>query len=224
METLKEFSDKVINVLRMNSKDRFIPRRLIIKIAKDKMRFLLSQKLHDRTLYREENVFTDIPCIEMEKIDNFSCPIVEFRTCRNIMRSKKKLPELIFSRYGDSIRLVTNLDFTIKIDRTNPVKYINDRNRYGYKEKPEYYTRDGYLYIINSNIELVNLQLITLERDKAEEVSCDGSDECISPLDFEFVGSDKLREAVYREVLQELAGLTLQILPDENPNLNQKSI
>lgn len=224
METNLQFADRVINTLRLNYKDRFVSRRFILKLGKEKTKFLLSQKLRDRTLYREENLFTDISCVEMKEIDVFKCPIVEFRTCRKIMRSKKKLPELIFSRYGDSIRLVSNIDYSIQIGRTNPVDYIRNKNRKGYREKPFYYTRDGYLYIVDSNIEVVNVQLLTLDKKGADEMSCGYKDECNSALDYEFVGSDKLREVVYQEVLKELAGTFLQILPDENPDLNQKSI
>lgn len=226
METNIQFADRVLTTLRLTSKDRFISRRFILKVGREKTKFLLSQKLRDRSLYREENIYTDIPCVEMEKIDVISCPIVEFRTCKKLMRSKKRLPDLIYSRYGDSIRMVSNIDYSIIINRTNPVDYIRNKKRAGYREKPLYYVRDGYLYITDSNIETVSVQVLTLDKKTASEVECGCGDhsECDTPLDYEFIGSDKLREVAYQETLKELVGTYMQIMPDENPNLNQKSI
>jgi hypothetical protein len=223
MQTNRDFADRALSTLKMDSKDRFVSRRLILKIARDKMVFLLTQKLRDMSLYREENVYTDIPCIEMKEINKVSCPIVEFKTCSKLMRSKKKLPELMFSRFGDSIRMVSNIDNSIKIDRTNPLDYIRNKKRKGYREKPYYYTRDGYLYIVDSSVEVVNVQLITIDKKGAALASCEKCDECISVLDYEFIGSDKLKEVVYQETIKELMGVYLQIPADGNPDLNEQT-
>lgn len=225
MLTEGKLADRILNTLRRTFKDRHTSRRFVLNIAKEKMKFFLAQKLSDITLYREENIYTTIPCLEMEEITSVNCPIVEFRRCNIIMRSKKKLPELIFSKYGDSIRLVSNVDDSERIDKTTPVKYINDSKRQGNNNnKPAYYVReDGHLYIVNKYIEVVNVQPLTLYRAEARKASCEECDECMSPLDFEFVGSDKLQELVVQETLKELIGTYLQIPPDPNPNNNELS-
>lgn len=208
----------------MNSKDRFVSRRFILAIAKEKMNFLLAQKLRDNTLYREENLYTEIDCVELEKIDKFKCDIVEFRSCNSVMRSVKKLPELIFSRYGDSIRMVTNIDSSIQIDRTTPTDYIKNKQRQGYRPKPAYYTKNGYLYIVDSEIERLTVRLLTLDTQAAALMNCKKCDECKSILDYEFIGSDKLELIVAQQTLQELLGSYMQIPKDESPDMNEKSI
>jgi hypothetical protein len=218
MLTQGKLADRILNTFRRNSRDRHMSRRFILNIAKEKMKFFLAQKLTDITLYREENIFTEIPCVEMEEITAVKCPIVEFRTCKILMKSKNKLPEMIFSRYGDSIRLVSNIDNSEQIDRTTPIKYINDKKRATNNNSPKYYMKDGYLYITDKYIEVVNVQLLTLDRAEAKRASCEGCDECESPLDFEFVGSDKIQELVVQETLKELMGSYLQIPPDPSPN------
>jgi hypothetical protein len=224
MATEGKLADRLLNALRRKSKDRFMSRRYVLHIAREKMKFFLAQKLSDMTLYREENIFTDIPCLEMEQIRSVDCPIVEFKRCSIIMKSKEKLPELIFSRYGDSIRLVSNVDDSEKIDRTTPLKYINDRKRKPNNNKPYYYVReDGHLYIVDRYIEVVNVQPLTLDRMGAKKASCEKCDECISPLDMEFVGSDKLQELVVQETLKELLGSYMQIPTDNNPNNNENT-
>lgn len=220
----KEFTDTIINTLRLNSRDRFISRRHILSIALEKMKFLIAQKLLDRSLYREENLITNITCYELEEVEVVKCPIVEFRICSKIMKGTKKLPELIYSRYGDSIRLMSNVDTSERIDRTNPTDYIRDRKREGYREVPKYYIKDGYPYIIDSNIEVVDLQLITLKVRDAEKASCEGTDECKAEIAYEFIGSDKLTEVVRQETIKELMGTYMQIQPDERPDGNEKTI
>lgn len=224
MNTHRDFADRIINSLKMNSKDRFVSRRFILAIAKEKMNFLLAQKLRDNTLYREENLYTEIDCVEMEKIDKFKCDIVEFKSCNSVMKSVKRLPELIFSRYGDSIRIVTNIDNSLQIDRTTPTDYIRSKQRQGYRPKPMYYTKDGYLYVVDSEIERLNVRLLTLDTQGAAEANCKKCDECKSVLDYEFIGSDKLEMIVVQQTLQELMGSYMQIAKDENPDMNSKSI
>lgn len=224
--TLKRtIADRILTTLRLNSKDRFLSKRYILSVAEEKMKFLLSQKLRDRTLYREENIFSQIDCYEFEKIDRVKCDVIEFRTCNHVMKGKKKLPELIFSKFGDSIRLITNLENSEKIGKTTISDHIRNSKRAHYTEKPKYYIRDGYPYIINSEIEAANIELLTLDKRAAEKASCgDNYDECKSALDYEFVGSDKLLEVVIQQTIQEIAGTYMQITPDENPDQNEKSL
>lgn len=225
MATKKEISDRILTTLRQINKDRFLSKRFVLNIVQEKMKFLLSQKLSDRTLYREANLYTNINCVEFEEIDVVECDIIEFRLCKSIMKSKKKLPEIIYSRYGDSIRLVTNLDNTIKIDKTTPTDVIRNKHRKGYIENPYYYIRDGYLYLINTQLKRGFVELLTLDTKSAEEMDCGcDKEECKPALDYEFIGSDKLMEVVLQQTLQELSNSYLQIQPDENPNNNENVI
>jgi len=64
-------------------------KRFVLHILEQKMTFFLSQKLRDRTLYRESNLFSVINCYELEKIDTVSCDIIEFKTCDVVMKGKK---------------------------------------------------------------------------------------------------------------------------------------
>lgn len=225
MSTKKEIADRILTTLRQTNKDRFLSKRFVLNIAQEKMKFLLSQKLRDRSLYRESNIYTNINCVEFEEIDTVECDIIEFRMCKSIMKSKGKLPDIIYSRYGDSIRMVTNLDHTIKIGKTTPTDVIRNKHRKGYVEEPYYYIRDGYLYLINTHLKRGFVELLTLDTKAAEELECGcNKEECKPALEYEFVGSDKLMEAVIQQTLQELSNSYLQIRPDENPNNNENVI
>lgn len=221
----KEVVDRVKVKLRQLSKDRWMSSRFILKVLEDKMRFLLSQKLYDRTLYREANLYSQINCFEFDKVDRINCDIIEFRTCQKIMKSKKRLPELIYSRFGDSIRIVSNLDQTERLDKTTPTDYMRNRKRKFNTNPPMFYERDGYLYLLNTKMEAAFVELLTLDTEEAENLDCGcEKNNCKSALDYTFIGSDKLKEVVIQQTIQEIAQTYLQIQPDEKPDNNENSV
>lgn len=223
--TKKTIVDRIKTTLRQLGKDRWLSSRFIIFVLESKMKFLLSQKLRDRSLYRESNLYTQINCFEFEKVSRINCDIIEFRTCQKIMKSKKKLPELIYSRFGDSIRMVSNLDQTERLDKTTPTDYIRNKKRKQNYNPPMFYERAGYLYLLNTQMEASFIELLTLDTKLAEELDCEQDyDECRSALDCEFIGSDKLLEAVVQQTIQELTQTYIQIQPDEKPDNNENSI
>lgn len=219
--TNSEIVSRVRNGLNSISKDDRISRRYILHVAKQKATFLISQKLGDRSLFREDNLYKTVDCFEMEPVDVVRCEILEFRRCKSIMKSKCKLPKLIYSRYGNSLKEVITADGEKEFKPITPSQYRRDNNRL---EKPEYiyyYVKDDYLYLLDTEIELVSLYLISMNLDYLEEgCGCkDKSEECKSLWDYEFNVPDKLEEAIVGETIKEVA-MVKQIPRDENPNSN----
>lgn len=219
--TNAEIVSRVRNGLNSISKDDRISRRYILHVAKQKATFLISQKLGDRSLYREDNLYKTLDCFEMEPIDVVRCEILEFRRCKSIMRSKCKLPKLIYSRYGNSLKEVITADGEKEFKPITPSQYRRDKNRVEKSDYIYYYIKDGYLYLLDTEIELVSLYLISMELDSLEEgCGCnDLGDECMSLWDYEFNVPDKLEEAIIGETIKEVF-MTKQIPRDENPNSN----
>lgn len=219
--TNSEIVSRVRNGLNSISKDDRISRRYILHVAKQKATFLISQKLGDRSLFREDNLYKTVDCFEMEPVDVVRCEILEFRRCKSIMKSKCKLPKLIYSRYGNSLKEVITADGEKEFKPITPSQYRRDNNRL---EKPEYiyyYVKDDYLYLLDTEIELVSLYLISMNLDYLEEgCGCkENSEECKSLWDYEFNVPDKLEEAIVGETIKEVA-MTKQLPRDENPNSN----
>lgn len=225
MDTKKQVVDRIKTKLRQLSKDRWMSNRFVLKILEEKTRNLLSQKLRDRSLYREANIYSAIDCFEFEKVESFSCDIVEFKTCQKIMKSKKKLPELIYSRFGDSIRIVSNIDQTERLVKTTPPDYQRSRKRKFNNNPPMFYERGGYLYLLNTEMEVGFIELLTLDTETAERIDCNCEESnCKGSLDYSFIGSDKLKEVVIQQTIQELVQTYVQIQPDENPDNNENSV
>lgn len=217
--TNSEFTSRVINGLNALSKDDRISRRYILHVGKQKSMFYISQKLNDRSLFREDNIYKTLDCFELERIEAVKCDIIEFRKCNSIMKSKKKLPKLIYSRYGSTLKEVTTVDEEKEFKPTTPSQYRRDKNRVSGTDYINYYVKDGYLYLIDTEIEIVNLYLLTLDLDDIDNVSACSTPGCKSLWDYEFIVPDKLEELIIAETVKEVS-MKKQIPADENPNLN----
>jgi hypothetical protein len=219
-----EFVSRVINELKRLSKDDMPPRRLILAVGRNKATTYMSQKLRDRSLYRDTGVTTTIRCFELKEDDVVKCPFLEFRRCNTLMKSKKPLPELINNRYGVSIFRVVSLDNGEEFDYADSP--TSERLREFGNIAQKYYVRDGHLYIPNIHIKAVDVELITPDLKTANDVSaCAEYDPCKSIWEYKFVCPDIILEAIIQETLQELRQTIVAIPQDENPNLdsNQKS-
>lgn len=215
-----EAVSKVTNILKTNNKDSRLSRRFILKVLRDSVIVLLVQKLLDRSIYNESSLYSIINCLEMVKIDKIDCPLIEMRTCKTIMKSKKKLPKLLYSRLGSSIKEITSVDGEFQFTIVNEAQYRRNNARQQ-KLKSEIYCYidgEGYLYIADKEIYTVNASLITLETEKLNEVSsCSNSDGCENYWNAEFICPDRLLDAVFQQTLATL-GMTKQIHSDPNPN------
>ncbi len=101
---------KVINLMKLNNRDDRVSRRFVLQLLRDTAQQLIAQKHSDRTILSEMNLYSYIPCFEFTQINSKTCDTIEFRLCNTLMKSKKPLPKLIFSRLGSSIREIVSLD------------------------------------------------------------------------------------------------------------------
>jgi len=220
----REITSRVIGELRLNNVDEHVPRRLILNILKSKARTFLAQKLDDRTLTQETDLYTQINCFEFQKDEIIKCPILEFRRCKTLMKSKKPLPDLIQGRYGGMIKDALSIDDFTEITVTNPQQYRrNIKRKYQLNNTVYIYVAsDGYAYIPDREILAVNLLVLTVDTEKVDEISgCPECDQCKSAWDYNFIISDKLEKGVIDDTLRELIQTYKQIMPDENPNTNE---
>lgn len=217
MATYGDIVSRISNSLNSVSKDNRIPKRYILKVVKDIATFLIAQKLGDRSLYKESNTYTTISCFELEPIEVVKCDIIEFRRCKSIMKSKHKLPRLIDSKYGISLKEVTALDDETEFKFTTPSQYRRDKNR-GESDYKYYYVKDDHLYLLDVTVPRVNLYVLTLDEENV--VSCDKCNDCKSLWEYELNIPDKLLEAVTQETLKTIS-IRKQIPRDENANTQE---
>ena len=201
------------------NKDAHIPRRYILQVAISKAITLMSQKFNDRSLFRENNIYRTIDCFEMERVDKFTCDIVEFRSCNTVMKSKHKLPKLVYSRYGSSLKEVSNIDYSLSFKKTTLSKYRRDKGRQEYLPDYFFYEKDGFLYLPDTDVSRVALYLYSPNEYDILKVRGCNKEECVNPWDSEFICSDKITDVVITEAIKEIS-FKIQIPMDENPNMD----
>lgn len=218
-----EFVSRIINDMNSINKDAHVSRRWILSIGRQKARSYITQKYADGTLFGEESLYTHINCMEMERVRKIDCCFDEFKLCRVLMRSKKRLPDMIYTRIGPAIIKVSNIMDDIIFTSISLRKYANNKERkYGNIDQYYYYVNDGYIYIPDINIEAINVDLITLDIKAALELGGCGAEKdkpCTSQWDYDFVCPDKLLEYIVSETLRETI-TKLQIPTDENPDMD----
>ena len=214
-----EFVSQISGILKSNNKDNKIPKRLILKVGQDAATFLIAQKLMDRTISSETNLYTTIPCFEFEQINSKNCPSIEFRLCKTLMKSKEPLPKLVFSRLGASIRDIVALDGDFTFTFVDETQYRRNKKRQQQLKNQVfvYLGTDNHLYIPDREILSLDLTVLTPDTIEAERVSQCNEKNCRSYWDYEFVCNDRLIEAVKDATLQKLS-ITRNLV--EDPNLN----
>lgn len=217
--TNREAVSKIINTLKLNNKDEHISRRYVLKLLRDTASVLISQKLLDRTIFSENNLYTLIPCFEFDKIDVKKCPLIEFRMCETLMKSKKPLPKLVFSRLGASIKEIVSLDGNYKFIFVDKSQYQRNKKRKIQLKSDTYIYLDSdmYLYIPDQEIFSVDLTVLTIAPEDVDECSACADNKCKSKWEAEFICPQKNLDAVFSQTIQAL-GINRQIRDDSNPN------
>lgn len=219
MITNEQFVSDVIKSLNIDTKDTMPSKRYVLNVGKRVSIMFMAKAIRSRSLYRESSIFTNIDCFEMEEVDPNKCGIHFFKNCQELVKSKNKLPELLFTRYGSSIKTVTSIDSSKQFEEVTESKYIRNKRRQNeFNDENQFYIKDSYLYIPDYYIKSVSLQLITLDRKSAEEVDCD-KQSCKSVWEHEFIAPDKFLDGILRTTIKEVSN-QLQIPEDENPNLD----
>lgn len=221
MLTNGEFVSRIVNDLNAINKDAHVSKRWILHIGRTKVESYVAQRWDDGSLLSDKNLITDLKCVHMEPVSSISCCYFYLPRCEIMMRSKEKLPGLMFSGLGPAILSVSNIDSTFFYKYAD-IKYIRNQSKRKYGDKQKFYlVSDGYLYIVNDYIKAVNVSLFTTKKREAEQLSdiCDNSNECKSEWGFPFVCPMKLIEYIVAETLKEVIS-KIQIPTDENPDMD----
>lgn len=220
MLTKGDFVSRVINGLNSLNKDQRISRRYILHVGQNIVRDFLGKRITEGLLLRDLNIVTVIDCLEMVPENTVKCDIIEFKRCKSLMRSKCQLPELFGSSFGASVVSVTALDEMTEFKPITLKQFRRNLDRNNIEGLFEYYVKDRYLYLPNSHVKRVNVELITLYPEDVK--SCGEEDECKDVYETEFIVPSKFIDNVVKATIQEVA-FKKQIPTDENPNLDSQT-
>jgi len=176
------------------STDADITPRFIFNLIRTKLSVLMSQQVNRRRLTNSDSIFYTEECLELCKVAATECGV---STCNTVRRSVEKLPKLEEGIYSYTIQGVYNIENNEEIKPTTNREIIN-RSKLRYKSVDLFYLiKDQYLYIMDENIEAVNIYYFTTDIMKQLK----GCQSAYS-LDFKFPGF--LEDAMYNMVYSEL--------------------
>ena len=169
--TYREVVSRIQNHLNTLDKDMFIPRRFILSVVKSKGEFLMAQRFNEKSVFRETNLYDWIRCVELEVVDTVKCGRIELEKCSSAVVSKKKLPKMIWSRYGSSVLMVTNAVDEKEYDLITPSQYIKLRKTRNFEKfagKFAIIYPDGKIAIPDSSVRLINVLMYSLDEKKKD--------------------------------------------------------
>ena len=161
-----------------------------------------------------------LPCVQLVEASPNECLCVRTPGCA-ILRSWEPLPKLMSGRVDPYIESVTSLDGTIRYSATTWVEKRYRAHAKYTRWLPDYYLRDGYLYITWVEGPMV-VAVSGLFEDPWEVATyrgaCGDPNPCLDPMGIDFPVEPKLVDELIEMAIQELVGQIYQVKEDQQNN------
>ena len=147
--------------------------------------------------------------VEMQEVSKHECPELVSETCK-VLRSKRAIPQIFTNMVRLQVQSVTSLDGSQSYTETSWENIKYKQGRKYTKDIPEYYFRNGYLYITDKKV-LGVISLTALFNDPIEAKNFSDNcgkipTMCTSYLDYDFAVDGKLEEVIITMCKDELLG------------------
>lgn len=184
---------------------------------------LLVQKAKAHQKISQWNYQT-LECIPLQEALKHECPLGIPDKCV-ILRSVEPLPKILTDMDNLMIQSVTTIDGSLEFTETFWENLTNKNGNRFTKYSPEYYIRNGYLYItLLKSLELVQLTAIFGDPVEAEGYgTCGENTDCINLLDKEFPIDHDLIDMAVKMASDELILLFSQMTEDKVNNASDDS-
>ena len=194
MATNGELISRIKSANKFIADDDLISDRFIYTMLKSKAAVLLRREINARKLLTSDNVYQPYECLDLILAPGSECDL----GCP-IRRTKDKLPKIDEGLYSYFIQGVYNLNNSEELFPTSIRDFIN-HSRLRIKTPKKYYTlRNGYLYVLDPDIESINMYAYFTE--SLEDM--DGK-MCMSMYDKTFYFPDYLVDALVEMCNQSL--------------------
>lgn len=186
--TVRDAVSQIRSFFKLLSSDNDISDRAIAAELKSTSLQLIKQETDKRKLFSSDNIFTTIPCLEMEPVPISDC--CDYVSDCNIAKSKKQLPKVAENMYGLLVQGTFNLETKEKFNYIDPSRYVGLLHIYpeGKYNKKHWWIVDRYLYFNDENVEKVKFSALFEEDFNPNDFNCNCEpDPCPpNPLDVEF--------------------------------------
>jgi hypothetical protein len=209
MITNGELIARVKSANKFVSDDDLISDRFIYNLLKGKASVLIKREVNLKKLLYSDNLYQAYECVCLIEAPGAECDLNQ-----PIRRTKKKLPQIEEGLYSYFIQGVFNTSNSEELFPTTIRDFIN-HGRLRIKTPKKFYTiRNGYLYVLDPDVESVNMYAYFTE--SIEDL--DGSS-CLSMYDKEFKIAPYLLDSLVQLVNQDL--INYHKLPTEQEDNNR---
>ena len=225
--TNREIVSKITNRLRALNINDFISPKFVLFSAIDATSELIKRQSDRAKLFTQQEGWTAIDCIEMVEVPVTECGAIEMKQTQKLMKSKYPIPDTFTGDFGDIIKYVASINFNTYYNRVTPREWSAIQKRQ-FQGKKYYFILNNHLYIPCINNSEPSPETIRMEaffkykwiaENFGKQGCSDCKKQCIKPLDYDFVCSDDLIEAVVTETVKDIAA-SLGISIDEKANMN----
>ena len=221
MTKVGESISRVRNVLKTVKEDPFMTDRFIYSLIMKYGKTLIKRESKLENLFKNISLFKELPCVELIEVDKVEACCMSIKTACTYKRSKEKLPAMTDMDNGPLIRLISTLDYSQKVHRSQPDLYTNMANSSGfeYNTRRYYWIIDEYLFIPNVDWEAVRIQAM-FDDDISPEL-CHIGDQtiCIAAQDRDLSIPEHLFSEIENLVRQEI--LTAGKIPSDGADDSQ---
>lgn len=197
MNTVGQVIARVRNDNKFLSKDNKLSDRYVFSTAKNVAKRLIKQNNNLAKIFKSDEMFQYLPCVEFIKVDLSECCNVV--TGCSIARTKNKIPAIETGFSGYLVQRVTTLDGR-DLNPTTARDYQNIKNLKYSNNALYYWIQNGYLYISNPEIEMAGISAFF-----SEYIEDEG--DCPSPYDRKFLCPEWLLDEMFQVLNKELQPL-----------------
>ncbi len=218
--TIRQAISQVQTDLKSTMDTRIAPKAIWVKWVFN-LANILKQVNETKRVWKSSDMWYRINCMEMTTVSAALCPEIAPLVKAFVAKSIERIPATYTSAAGDMIKDITSIypygkNFTV----VTPKEYDKIRKREFQDKRLGYaFVVDGYLYLPDSEVEKVAVTgAFTNPREAA---LLNGEDPCKPFLDYPFYCPEYLIKVVHDLVVQDLAGVNLKVIKDENTNMNE---
>lgn len=220
--TVREFISEVRNSVRGVVIDTWIPNKYIHMKGKGIAALFIKREADDKRLFKYTELWTTVNCLKMEEQDLIQCCDINIPSCKKVMKSVEKLPEIYSTRFGYLLN-VSSVDYDRDYIQTTPQQYKYTKSReFQDKSKRYFWIENGHLIIPDAMVERVRLRGMFTNKAEALALDCDSTGEnCPGLLDQEFVAPEHLLQDIKSATIAEIIKSYKSVPNDELPNMNE---
>ena len=205
MIKIAEAVSRIRAVLKFTKEDTFVTDRVIYSVISKYSKLALKKLEKEGKLFVNDDLFTEIPCLELTEVSLLEACCTDVRTSCKIVRTKNKLPKIFNTGSGHAISYVTSIDGSTLLVQTHPRIYsaMSKSTNFRFNKSNYYWVINEYMYFPNLLWEGVKVS--ALWEEDISNYQCNNEECACNPVqENEITTPEYLFAEIDNMVIQEL--------------------